>query len=1245
MMHEMGLGVVVSMRDMFTRNSHRIQSAMMSLDATVAASSTSLQRNMQLVQRGMMMVGAGLALLAIPAIVISSTVATQKALGEMASLGVKDLKSLSAAAEEFSNTWGGTSKAAFIAAAYDIKSGIASLTDAAVGEYTQLAALTAKATKATVAEMTSLFATGYGIYRRAYGKLSDFEFGEMFSGGIAASVQAFKTTGSGMAAAISGLGASATTANIPLEEQLSILGMLQATMSGAEAGTKYRAFLKSAAEAGKELNLGFVDQNNNLLGMAGILKKLRERYGDILDAMEKMEIQKAFGRAEAVAVVDLFYDRIGDLTGNIRSMSSAMRQGTRLTLEMAQAMNLDIGSQMALVGQQLHNLFEILGELLLPVVTPILRGVSRVILYFQRLAKSSPRLTRAVLVLAAALGSVLVAVGGVLAAAGTVGLLLPAIKAGFVAIGAAIGALASVIAAKLLPITLIIVGIVAAVYLLRKAWQTNFGGIRDFVVSFATRVKLVFQGVWQLFSSLSSGTGRISAELVGKLKAMGLWGFVKTVFMVYYRVREYLAGLWQAYVSAFRKIVRIVEPAVRALLNAYRALYGALFSVFEALGLVSSTADGSAFRSLGTVIGTVLGVIAQAGAYVIRYLVYPLTWMIHLVALVVRAVVWLVKVIVQGAVHAAKFLYKFALPFRLLVNSIIAVVQIAYTLWQVLTGEVSVVDALKKIGGAIFDYLATPFLWIRDTAVGIWSLIRRLFAGLLGFFRWAGGLILSAIASLPIVRTLVGIWRNIRAFFAGDKTFFQAGKGILLALGKGILSVITWPYRMVKKAFGWVARLLPFSDAQEGPLSRLTAAGAAIIRTLCNGILSLATLPLRIIAGVFRSVLDVARAIWSGVKNVVRAGWELVKGVGSLAVSILTAPFRAALSVGRAIWSGVKDVAAAGWAAVKGVGSAAWSVVSAPFRLVGRAASAAWSGVKSAASSAWSGMKAMASGAAGLLTAPFRGLRSAASGAWDWVARQAASAVQSVKSVASAGWQGVKSVASTAYQAGKSVLTTVAKGAKAVVTAPYRVAKSAFGFVRSLLPFSDAKEGPLSRLTEAGRAILETVAGGMQRVLQLPADMFAKAWGFLAGPGAGGAAPDEPQSLIGRWIGTLGQTLSGLVSQFTGGFGLSPAFAGVTAGAAASAGKPVPTVVREREVEQRRILAERVTTITGAPSAAPAAAGQASPMSELLAKLDELGDRPVEVNITVVSKLDGRAVAQAVYRNIRQEKVRNYETL
>ena len=219
---------------------------------------------------------------------IEATFETKRAIGELASLGVQDLGLLEDAAAQFSNTWAGTSKADFITAAYDIKSGIASLSDEGIAQYTELAGVTATATKSTIAEMTDLFASGYGIYKDFYGDLSDLEFGEMFSAGISESVKAFKTSGSGMAESIKTLGASATTAQVPLEEQLSILGMLQATMSGSEAGTKYKAFLRSAAKGGQELGLDFLDANNQLLSMPEILEQLRGKFGDTMDAAEKM---------------------------------------------------------------------------------------------------------------------------------------------------------------------------------------------------------------------------------------------------------------------------------------------------------------------------------------------------------------------------------------------------------------------------------------------------------------------------------------------------------------------------------------------------------------------------------------------------------------------------------------------------------------------------------------------------------------------------------------------------------------------------------------------------------------------------------------------------------------------------------------------------------------------------------------------------------------------------------------------
>ncbi|MCG8643346.1 MAG: phage tail tape measure protein [Desulfobacterales bacterium] len=360
-----------------------------------------------------------------------ATVPTQKALGELSSVGIENLAALEKAGQDFSGQWSGTTKAQFIGAAYDIKSGISSLSDEGVAEFTKLAALTGKATKSTTAEMTGLFATGYGIYKGMYADLTDMEFGQVFSAGIAASVKSFKTTGSGMAQAISQLGAAATTAKVPLQEQLSILGMLQATMTGSEAGTKYKAMMQSAAGAGEKLNLEFMDANNQLLSMPDILKTLQGKYGSTLDAVEKMEIQKAFGTQEAVAVIDLLYNKVGDLESNITGLSSAMDQGTSFTEIMANTMNQDIGAGVALLSQRFQNLVERIGNQLIPVMVPLFTTIGNIINRMTDWTGENETATRILVLFIAGVAATALVLGGLAAVFGSVGLLMPNVAAGF----------------------------------------------------------------------------------------------------------------------------------------------------------------------------------------------------------------------------------------------------------------------------------------------------------------------------------------------------------------------------------------------------------------------------------------------------------------------------------------------------------------------------------------------------------------------------------------------------------------------------------------------------------------------------------------------------------------------------------------------------------------------------------------------------------------------------------------------
>lgn len=353
---------------------------------------------------------------------VEATFETRRALGELASLGVKDLEAVEDAARSFSDQWAGTSKADFISASYDIKSGIASLTDEGVADFTTLAALTGKATKSTVGEMTSLFATGYGIYKGFYDDLTDLEFGEMFSAGISKSVQQFKTTGSEMAAAIESLGASATNAKVPLEEQLSVLGMLQATMSGSEAGTKYAAFIQSAAKGREELGLAFVDANNQIKSLPEILDLLRGKYGDTIDAIEKQEIATAFGTDEAVDLIDLLYSKTGELQDNVLSLYDAMGQGTAVASEMASAMNETEPEKFERLQQQLHNVAEAAGSTLLPVVNDLMEGAAGVIQKGAEWVENHQNLVRIILLAALTLGGFLAVAGTCIAVVGGVGI-------------------------------------------------------------------------------------------------------------------------------------------------------------------------------------------------------------------------------------------------------------------------------------------------------------------------------------------------------------------------------------------------------------------------------------------------------------------------------------------------------------------------------------------------------------------------------------------------------------------------------------------------------------------------------------------------------------------------------------------------------------------------------------------------------------------------------------------------------
>lgn len=529
---------------------------------------------------GAVMAGVGGSILGVAGKMVTATFDTQDALGELKSLGVEDLKAVEDAARSFTNTWAGTSKAEFITASYDIKSGIASLSDEGVAKYTELAGLTAKATKSTTGEMTSLFATGYGIYKGFYSDMSDMEFGEMFSSGISTAVKNYKTSGSEMAASISMLGASATNAGVKMEEQLAILGQLQATMSGSEAGTKYKAFLNAAASAGEKLGLTFIDSNNQLLSMPEILTTLKGKYGDTIDALEKQQLKEAFGTDEAIALIDLLYNDINGLSGGIDSLQASMQGGTEATQAMAEAINNTPAQKLELIKQQLHNSAESLASGLLPGVNSALEGISKVISAASDWAANNQGTVDSIMQIAVKIGIALVAAGLFAAAFGTVGKMGTGLVSTVSSVAKAVKGLNGVFLAN--PILFVVVAAVSLVAIFRKLYASSetFRNLWDNISAYLPQViPMGIQVVMSLIQSLIAAIPNIIST--GTHIIISLIGGLASALPMIISTGAQIIGMLAA--GAITNLPRIIMSGIQIALSLLNGLVSAVPSLLAAI--------------------------------------------------------------------------------------------------------------------------------------------------------------------------------------------------------------------------------------------------------------------------------------------------------------------------------------------------------------------------------------------------------------------------------------------------------------------------------------------------------------------------------------------------------------------------------------------------------------------------------------------------------------------------------------
>ena len=516
----------------------------------------------------------------------------QRASGDLRSLGVQDMEAIISEGQRLQGTYVGLTTDAFVRAAYDIRSGVSSLSDEGVAAMTASALTAAKATKGMPESMTSLFATSYGIFKKQFSEMSDADWGDMFGAALSKSVQQFKTDGAKMQQAIESAGAGATNLGVSMTEQMTLLGMMQQQMQAGEAGTALRAFATNAARAHEKfgamkvttdrpVRVRILDENGQLRAMPDILTDLKDRYGETLDAFEAAEIKEAFGTDEAMKMINALYGQEEAVRANAAALADAANQGKAFTESMAENVDNYDGAEWEKFIQQIDVLKQKIGAGLLPAMDNMTPVLGSIVTGFSNFASEHPGVV-------AGLASVLVGISGITAVAAPMLFAMASMTKSFGTLKTGIKGMSALLAAN--PILLAVAAIAGGAYLIYQNWEpikAFFSDLWDGVKSFTssawegiksvflnyTPAGLIYQHWDQIGAYFSGKWDEVKATFATKWEAIkaGTVGWAADFLGI---GRNILAGLSDGITAGVQRVIDTVSGIGSSIVSTFKSVLG-----------------------------------------------------------------------------------------------------------------------------------------------------------------------------------------------------------------------------------------------------------------------------------------------------------------------------------------------------------------------------------------------------------------------------------------------------------------------------------------------------------------------------------------------------------------------------------------------------------------------------------------------------------------------------------------------
>jgi len=236
-------------------------------------------------------------------------------------------------------------------------------------------------------------------------------------------------------------------------------------------------------------------------------------------------------------------------------------------------------------------------------------------------------------------------------------------------------------------------------------------------------------------------------------------------------------------------------------------------------------------------------------------------------------------------------------------------------------------------------------------------------------------------------------------------------------------------------------------------------------------------------------------AIWTGIANTFSAAWNGIASGFMAGVNAVAGFFTG-------IWTGVSNTVGAVWGTISGLFEAGIGAITGLW-------TGAWTAISDTATGIWTSIVGVFNGfvsfftnlgttfynaGAGLISAIWEGIQAA----WGGLVSGFEGYLSDLKAMLPFS-DAKEGPLSTLTKSGKALVTTFSAGMETAGGTAYRALEGIMGNMNRLLPHSDAKEGPMSNLTASGAAVLPTFAAGMQ-MAPMPTMPAAPAQRSASGP-------------------------------------------------------------------------------------------------------------------------------------------------